>query len=103
MTISPLSGMEDTTFLSRFLPDAIPLQLDAWQLDHTATLLTLHVTSTQRDVPCPVCAVRAHRLHSRYELVLADLPWAAGGVRWQLRVRKFFCVNPQYPLRIFTD
>jgi hypothetical protein len=48
MEIASLAGMEDTTFLSRFLPDAIALQLDAWELDHTATLLTLHVTSAPR-------------------------------------------------------
>jgi hypothetical protein len=48
MKIASLAGMEDTTFLSRFLPDAIALQLDAWELDHTATLLSLHVTSAPR-------------------------------------------------------
>jgi transposase len=95
--------MEDTTFLTRFLPDAIPLHLDSWQLDDTASLITLHVTSTQRDVPCPVCAVRARRLYSRYERMLADLPWGPARVRWQLRVRKFFCGNPQCPRRIFAE
>lgn len=95
--------MADTTFLSHFLPNAIPLQLGAWQLDTTATLLTLHVTSTRRDVPCPVCAVPAHRLHSCYERKLADLRWGAARVRWQLRVRKFFCGNAQCPRRIFTE
>jgi len=98
-----LLGMEDTTFLIRFLPDAIPLHLDSWQLDDTASLITLHVTSTQRDVPCPVCTVRTHRLHSRYTRMLADLPWGPARVRWQLRVRKFFCSNPQCPRRLFTE
>jgi transposase len=103
MNIGFLSCREDTIFLSRFLPDALPLHLDSWQLDHTATLLTLHVTSTQRGVPCPVCAVFTHRIHSGYTRLLADLPWGAARVRWQLHVRKFFCGNPQCPRRIFTE
>jgi hypothetical protein len=56
--------MEETTFLTRFLPDAIPLLLDSWELDDTTSLITLQVTSTPRDVPCPVCAMLADRLHS---------------------------------------
>jgi transposase len=95
--------MEETPFLTRFLPDAIPLLLDSWELDDTTSLITLHVTSTQRDVACPVCAVRAYRLHSHYERRLADLPWGPTHVRWQLRVRKFFCGNLQCPRRIFTE
>jgi hypothetical protein len=43
--------MEATTFLLRFLPDAIPLHLDSWQLDGTAPLITLHATSAQPEVP----------------------------------------------------
>jgi hypothetical protein len=59
--------MEETTFLAHFLPDAIPLLLDSWELDNTTSLIRLHVTSTQRDAPCPVCAMLAYRLHRRYE------------------------------------
>lgn len=81
--------MEDTIVLSRFLPNTIPLQLDTWPFDHTATLLTLRVTSTPRGVPCPVCTVFTHRVHSGYTRLLADLPWGIARVPWQLRVRKF--------------
>jgi transposase len=65
--------------------------------------VTLHVTSTQRLVPCPVCAVFTARVHSRYTRTLADLPWGVARVRWQLRVRKFMCANGQCPRRIFTE
>jgi hypothetical protein len=34
--------------------------------------------------------------------MLADLPWGPTRVRWQLRVRKFFCGHLQCPRRIFT-
>ena len=95
--------MEATTVFSRFLPETTSLQLNSWQLDDTATLMTLHVTSTQRLVPCPVCTVFTSRVHSRYTRTLADLPWGTARVRWQLRVRKFICANVQCPRRIFTE
>ena len=95
--------MEATTVFSRFLPETTALQLNSWHLDNTATLLTLHVTSTQQVVPCPVCAVFTPRVHSRYIRTLADLPWGVARVRWQLRVRKFVCTNAQCPRRIFTE
>src|SRR5215218_2930998 len=95
--------MEVTTFFSRFLPDSTSLQLDSWRLDDAAILLTLHVTSTQTEVPCPICAVLAQRVHSRYERLLANLPWSPARVRWQLRVRKFVCTNAQCSRRIFTE
>src|SRR5262245_9063926 len=91
------------TVFSRFLPETTALQLDSWHLDDTATLMTLHVTSTQQVVPRPVCAVFTPRVHSRYTRTLADRPWGSTHVRWQLRVRKFVCTNAQCPRRIFTE
>jgi transposase len=95
--------MEATTVFSRFLPETTSLQLNSWHLDNTATLLTLHVTSTQQVVPCPVCAVFTPRVHRRYIRTLAERPWGVARVRWQLRVRKFVCTNAQCPRRIFTE
>jgi transposase len=65
--------------------------------------MTLHVTSTQKLVPCPICAVSTACVHSRYTRTLADLPWGVACVRWQLHVRKFVCANGQCPRRIFTE
>lgn len=95
--------MEVTAFFSPFLPETTSLHLDSWQLDAPASLLTLHVTSTQTVVRCPVCAVPAERMHSRYTRTLADLPWAHDRVRLQLRVRKWFCQNSQCVRQIFTE
>ena len=90
-------------FLARFLPDRATLSLDAWQVDDTAAQITLHVISTPSGVPCPLCHVRTSRVHSRYTRTVADLPWGAYAVRWQLRMRKFFCDNPACPRQIFTE
>jgi transposase len=89
--------------LARFLPDRTMLSLEAWHVDDATAALTLHVTSTQACVPCPLCHVRTARVHSRYTRTLADLPWGAYGVRVQLRVRKFFCDHPACPRQIFTE
>jgi transposase len=90
-------------FLARFLPDKTTLSLEAWHVDDAAAEITLHVTSTQASVPCPLCHVQTARVHSRYARTLADLPWSTYAVRLQLRVRKFFCDHPTCPRQIFTE
>jgi transposase len=97
------SSREVTTVFSRFLPEPTSFQLNAWQLDATATLVTLYVTSTQQVVPCPGGAVFTPRVHSRYTRTLADLPWGVARVRWQLRVRQFVCANAQCRRWICTE
>jgi transposase len=89
--------------LSSLLPDATTLRLDACHVDTSAAQITLRVRSTQTTVPCPLCTIPAHRIHSHYERTLADLPWAEYRVRLQLRVRKWFCRNRHCPRRIFTE
>jgi transposase len=43
------------------------------------------------------------RAHSRYERRLADVPVAGRQVQLRLRVRRFFCDNPQCPARTFVE
>jgi transposase len=85
------------------LPDGPPLHLVACHVDTTAAQITLLVRSTQTSVPCPLCAVPARRIHSRYARTLGDLPWADYRVRLQLRARKWFCRNRTCRRRIFTE
>jgi transposase len=102
---------EETTFVStqtlnvltRLLPDVTTLHLAACTVDDATAQITLLVRSTQATVPCPLCAIPARRIHSRYERMLADLPWAHYRVRLQLQVRKWFCPNPHCIRRIFTE
>ena len=89
--------------LACLLPDATTLRLAACHVDTTAAQITLLVHSTQPHVPCPLCALPARRVHSRYTRTLADLPWAAYRVCLQLRVRKWFCGNRACRRRIFTE
>ena len=66
-----------TTVLTRLLPDATTLRLQACHVDDAAAQITLLVRSTQTSVPCPLCAIPARRIHSHYERTLADLPESA--------------------------
>lgn len=51
--------------LSRLLPDAITLRLEAWHIDDAAAQITLLVTSRQARVPCPLCTRVTPQVHSR--------------------------------------
>ena len=92
-----------TTVLTRLLPDATRLRLEACDVDDTTAQITLRVRSTQTSAPCPLCATPARRIHSDYGRTLADLPWAQYRVCLQLRVRKWFCRNRSCHRRIFTE
>jgi transposase len=91
------------TLLTRLLPNAPFLHLDAWQTDDTATQLTLQLTSTQALVHCPICRFPTRRIHSRDARTVADLPWGPWRVVLHLQVRKFFCANGRCTRRIFTE
>ena len=79
------------------------MALEAWDIDDAAAEVTFYVTSTQAWGLCPLCHAQTLRVHSRYVRTLADLPWGTYAVRWQLRVRKFFCDNPACSRQIFTE
>ena len=89
--------------LQCLLPGSSVLRLDGYELDHEAKHLTLHVSSSQTTVQCPVCGSSTHRIHSHYDRTLADLPCVACRLTLLVQVSKFFCVNPECPRRIFTE
>ncbi|MEJ6486283.1 ISL3 family transposase, partial [Nostoc punctiforme UO1] len=89
--------------LYHLLPDTTNLQLKRWQFDKVQGTITLIVSAVQTVINCPVCNHPTHRIHSRYERKLTDLPWADYSITIQLRVRKFFCINTLCKRRIFTE
>ncbi len=89
--------------LSHLLPEPFGLQLEAWDVDRTQAEIALTLTSHQATPRCPLCAVPARRVHSRYQRMLADLPCGSYAVRLRLGVRKLFCDNPGCARRIFTE
>jgi transposase len=89
--------------LSCLLPDSTSLHPVSWHIDPEQTAAALSLISRQPAPECPLCHVAATRLHSRYDRILADLPWAGWTVRLELGVRKLFCDNPDCGRRIFTE
>ena len=92
-----------TTVLSRLLPDATTLRLEACEVDDTTAQITLRVQSTQISAPCPLCATPARRIHSDDGRTLAALPWAQYRGSLQLRVRTWLCHTRSWPRRICTE
>lgn len=88
-------------FPTTLLPHAPGLLLDAVLSDDQTLCLVLR--STAPTAPCPLCQRSATRIHSHYARHPADLPRGGHAVRFVLHVRKFFCLNPTCPRRIFTE
>jgi transposase len=91
------SMMEGALLLS-LSPD---LRID--QIIPTATILSVHLVSTQLASHCPLCGQASEQVHSRYRRVVADAPCGSKPVSLSLEVRKFFCRTPTCPRKIFTE
>jgi transposase len=65
--------------------------------------ITLVVTTSRPQVPCPECQQLSARVHSRYQRGITDLPWGEIAVRLELQTRKFFCDNSECRQRIFCE
>ena len=88
-------------FPAVLLPHAPGLRLeDVLQMDLT---LIAVLRSTTPTALCPLCQQPSARIHSQYERKPTDLPWGGTPLRLLLRVRKFFCLTPTCPRRIFTE
>jgi transposase len=83
------------------LPDPAVLTLES--LTAQDGIVVFCVRTSAQQVACPECGQRAHRIHSHYERMLADLPWQGIPVRFHLPARKFFCDNTGCPRRIFAE
>ena len=89
--------------LQCLLPKLHLLHLDSYDLLTSEHRLTLNLTSTQIPAACPLCGQPSHRVHSRYERTLADLPCVSFSLTLIIQVCKFFCDNPSCCRRIFTE
>ena len=89
------------SFPADLLPHAPGLLLeDVPQMNQT---LLIVLRSTSPTAVCPGCQQASVHIHSRYERRPTDLPWGGTPLRLLLRVRKFFCLTPACPRRIFTE
>jgi transposase len=63
----------------------------------------LEAATTSPGAACPVCKRSSSRVHSRYERCVADRGVGGREVVIRLRVRRFFCRNPECLRRIFAE
>jgi transposase len=64
----------------------------------------LLVAAVRGDVGvCPACSKSSSRVHSRYRRTLTDAPVAGRLIRILLRVRRFFCDNPECGSKTFAE
>ncbi len=87
--------------LPPFLPHLKGLRLA--EITTTDEGVTLRLFAARRTARRPSCRRRSHRVHSRYDRTIADLPWGGVPVRLRLRVRRFICGVASCPQRIFAE
>jgi transposase len=102
-TIRLFRILEAVKLLQHFLPDSQKLRLEHWHFKDSEPHLWAVFTSTQTRAECPACRQSSQRVHSRYQRTLEDLSMAQCRLTLQVKVRKFFCLNPTCLRRIFTE
>ncbi|MCA1667978.1 MAG: ISL3 family transposase [Thermomicrobia bacterium] len=80
--------------------------LKSLHIEHIAIgtdCVTISIAPMRRSARCPLCRRRSRRVHSRYHRTLADLPISGRHVVLVVRVRRFRCLAPACPRRIFAE
>src|SRR5438552_15461840 len=73
------------------------------QIQITETGLVVSVISTSPQSCCPLCSQPSSDIHSHYHRTLRDAPCVGRQIELSLRVRKFFCRNPDCERKVFTE
>ena len=81
--------------LTIILPQLADLVVDDVNLE--AEIVTIAARVSGDVACCPGCGGASHRVHSRYQRTIADLPLAGYRVTIHLLVRRFRCVDPACP------
>lgn len=81
----------------------VPAELAVSQILTAADQITIWANSKELSAWCPTCERRSHRVHSRYDRRLADLPWQGRAVAIAVTVRRFRCDNALCERRIFVE
>lgn len=82
-------------------PPEYPCELIDITLTDAQALITLATVAPS--ACCPKCQVASRRVHSRYGRTLGDVPVGTRSVCLHLRVRKFFCDNPDCGQTVFAE
>jgi transposase len=83
------------------LPASVVVSVDGVVLDDATVTLLLRTTSAT--ARCPGCDQPSHHVHSRYARTVRDLPALGKETVLLLTARKFFCLNPACPRKVFCE
>jgi len=72
-------------------------------IDRVADLANIYVKSLQEKCYCPNCFEPGYGVHSYYTRKIKDLPAFGNCVIIYLRARKFYCREPECPVKVFTE
>ena len=86
---------------SPFLPLPEGMLID--QVQQTESQLTVIVISTRAQAACPGCGCLSEHNHSQYQRTVHDVPCGGRSVVLRLCVRKFFCLTPSCPRKVFAE
>ena len=86
---------------SPFLP--LPEGMFIEQIEQTDTTLTVTALSTKAQASCPDCGHASESVHCQYQRTVYDVPCGGRRVVLRLRVRKFFCRDPNCLRKVFTE
>jgi hypothetical protein len=92
--------------ISVHLPNVLlpgPTRLRLTTLTVTDERIILDLIATQIAAPCPTCLAASSSIHSYYQRIVADLPWASRPVQLHLHVRRFICANAACPRVTFSE
>jgi transposase len=81
----------------------IPAGLAVVEVVSTADHIIITSSPHQLSAACPACTQVSQRLHSRYQRILADLPWQGRPVALQVAARRFRCLNPSCARQTFAE
>ena len=83
------------------LPDLAGFSIE--QVSIADGVIVVQAHSQKTCGTCPDCAHLSSRIHSRYQRMLADLPWSGRLVRLVIHICRFFCTLPSCPRKTFAE
>ena len=65
--------------------------------------IIMEIGSTVKSLRCPYCGIMSHKVHSRYQREIQDLPIQGKHVVLLVTTRKMFCSNPGCQNKTFSE
>lgn len=91
---------DDQIRLSFFYPKS---ELEIENVDIVDNIVNIYAHGSLEHGICPYCGMKSYKVHSRYIRHVYDLPILGKLSVLHLRMRKFFCMNPECKYRTFAE